>query len=156
MENERSRLAKINSIYKNAQRGALAKMLVMFIAVGLYIFSTLLAAGSFNLIEILLSAAAFLMLISVSSIDLFFERQKAKENAESLVRLDTHNDNIISLQEKYRELDQKHNEQMSKILVEQEKIKTELSSVRQLLEKEKQENEVEQKSLNNVNCLYDC
>jgi ABC-type multidrug transport system fused ATPase/permease subunit len=130
---------KIDAVNKRTRLSAFVKMLSMFVAVALLIYTIIsgLQTSSFNLFGSVLSAVSFLIIIAILSLDIIFEWHKEREIVESTIRLDIHNGNILSLQGKYRELDRKYSE----LLKEQQKTNEYL----QILKKEPKQKEQKDK-----------
>jgi len=128
---------KLNIINKKTRQSAFVKMLTMFVAVGLLIFTIIssLQTSSYYLFYSIIDAVSFVIIITILSLDTLFEWDKDHEIAKSTIRLDIQNEDIISLQGKYRELDRKYNE----ILKEQQKTDDYLLSLQKGLKDKKAE-----------------
>ena len=126
--------AKLEVINREIRQRSLVKMLTLFVAVGLLIYTIVSSLpSSYNLLYYFLGAISFVIIVTILSWDTFFEWDKEREIAKSTIRLDIQNEDILSLQGKCHELDRKYGE----LLKEQQKTNEYLQSLKK---EPKQEN----------------
>ncbi len=108
---------KLDNANKKTRQRAFVKILSLFAAVIILVVSIIVDVETHTLtiLDSTLYALFFLIIITILSLDTLSEMVKERENSVYALRLDVQNDNILSLQKKYDDLDKKYNELLKEV-----------------------------------------